>query len=161
MSDVKAVYGGTFDPVTNGHLDMIRRGAALFGALVVCVSRRGRQTLFDVDERVHLMRQAVRGIAGVSVEPFEGLLVEHARMRGARVLLRAIRGPGDYEHEMQMAFANRGMAPSLETVFLVPSVETGQISSTLVREVNALGGDVSAWVPSVVREALHAKRRGS
>jgi pantetheine-phosphate adenylyltransferase len=158
VSGIRAVYGGTFDPVTNGHLDMIRRGAALLGGLRVCVSRRGRETLFSADERVDLLRRATAGIPGVEVEPFEGLLAEHARRRGARLLLRAIRGPGDYEYEMQMTFANRGLAPGIETVFLVPSVETGLISSTLVREVHGLGGDVSAWVPEVVVAALAAKR---
>jgi pantetheine-phosphate adenylyltransferase len=153
-----AVFGGTFDPVTHGHLDLVRRGAALFDRLVVCVSARGRDTLFTLEERLALLRPLVADLPGVQVRPFEGLLVDAARRLGASALLRGIRGATDLEVELQMAQANRDLAPDLETVFLAPSAATSRVSSTLVRQVGLLGGDVDAWVAPAVAAAIAAKR---
>ena len=157
MSDVLALYPGTFDPVTFGHVDLIRRGAALFGRLEVCVSRAGKRTHFPLEKRLDLLRSAVRGIENVTVEPFEGLLVEYASARGARALIRGVRGVRDLEYEREMAFANRKLAPEIETIFLAPAPDVALVSSTLVREVASLGGDVSAWVPPEAAQALQAR----
>jgi pantetheine-phosphate adenylyltransferase len=152
-----ALYPGTFDPVTYGHLDLIRRGAGVFERLVVGVAPDAPRHHFGLDERLEMLREPCREYANVSVEPFEGLLVEHARRIGAGVLLRGVRGVRDYEYEMEMAWTNRGLAPEIETVFLAPSPEVALVSSSLVREVASLGGDVSLWVPPSVAEALEAR----
>ncbi len=157
VSSPSAIFAGTFDPVTNGHVDVVERAAAVFGQVIVSVSRGGRSTVFDVDERVALFERAVEGLENVTIEPFEGLVIGQARKHDARVLLRGIREVGDWDYEMQMAFANRDMAPEVETVFLAPSSGLARISASLVREVASLGGDVSAWVPAHVNEALRAK----
>jgi pantetheine-phosphate adenylyltransferase len=159
MSPIVAIYAGTFDPVTLGHMDLIRRGAALFQRLVVCVSAEGRATLFSAEERRKLVVEAVADLKGVEVVLFRGLLVEEARRHGARVLLRGVRGSKDLEAELPMAFANRALAPGLETLFLPPSPAHALVSSSLVREVSALGGDASAWVPPHVARALAGRRR--
>ena len=124
--------------------------------LHVAVASAGKATHFDLGRRLAMFRAevAARGLEGVDVEPFEGLLVERARELGARILVRSMRGSRDYEFEMQMAFANRDLAPEIETVFLAPSPATALVSSSLVREVASLGGDVSAWVPPAVARAL-------
>ena len=160
MNRATAAYGGTFDPITLGHLDLARRAAALFARVVVCVSAEGRATLFNGEERAALVREAVRDLANVTVVLFRGLLVEEARRQGAGVLLRGVRGAKDLEAELPMAFANRALAPGLETVFLAPQPALALVSSSLVREVVALGGDVSAWVPPVVASAV-ARRRAA
>jgi pantetheine-phosphate adenylyltransferase len=163
VRETVAIFAGTFDPVTLGHLDLIRRGALLFDRLVVCVARGGRATRFTAEERAALLNAAVEeeletgadtGASPIQVEIFDGLVVERARRHGARVLLRGIRGNQDWEGELQMAFANRGLAGEIDTVFLPPSPGMTQISASLVREVAALGGDVSAWVPAAVLRAL-------
>ena len=160
-----ALFPGTFDPVTNGHLDVIRRAAPLFDRVVVAVSTAGKATLFPVEERVALLRAALveadaKGLAHVSVAPFEGLLVEFARAQGARVLLRGVRTFQDWEYELRMVQMNRHLAPDLETVFLAPGVENAFLSSTLIREVSALGADLSGLVPAPVAAAL-ARRRAA
>jgi pantetheine-phosphate adenylyltransferase len=156
VSSAVAVYGGTFDPVTLGHVEVARRAAAIFARLIVCVSSSGRATHFDVDERVRLWRPHADAV-GASVEPFDGLLVEHAMRRGARVLVRGVRSPRDLEVETTMAFANAALAPTLETVFLPPTAATALVSSSLVREIASLGGDVGAWVPPNVADALRRR----
>ena len=161
MSARVAVFGGTFDPVTHGHLDIMVRGIRLFDQVRVCVAKEGRQTLFTPEERVDLVRAALAAAEapeGITVELFEGLMVEHARACGAQVLLRGVRDVSDLEYELQMAFANRGLAPDLETVLLPPSPGMILVSSSLVREVARLGGDVTAWVPDPVVAALEARR---
>lgn len=159
VSTKVALFAGTFDPVTNGHLDIVGRAAALFDRVVVSVSRRGRDTLFDIDERVALFSAAIEGVAGVEVEAFDGLVVEQARRHGATAMVRGIRSFQDWDYELQMAVANRGLHPGLDTVFLPPSAGLTLVSSSLVREVASLGGDVRPWVPEVVAEAI-AKKAG-
>jgi len=161
VSSQIALFAGTFDPVTHGHLDLVRRGRQLFDRVVVSVARGGRKTLFSPEERVELLLAALQDemgeTDGIQVEIFDGLVVEQARRHGARVLLRGIRGTQDWDYEMQMAFANRGLAEEIDSVFLPPSPGLAQISGSLVREVAGLGGDVSGWVPAAVVRAL-AKR---
>lgn len=149
-----ALFPGTFDPVTHGHLDLVRRGARIFDAVVVAVAEGGGRTHFALRERLRLLEGLVAPYANVDVQPFEGLLVDFARRVGADVLLRGVRGVRDYEYELEMAWANRGLAPEIETVFLAPSPQVALVSSSLVREVASLGGDVSAWVPPSVAAAL-------
>ena len=156
MSDTTAIFAGTFDPVTLGHLDLVHRARALFPRVIVSVVG-GRDTLFTGAERVSLLEEVLGGIEGVDVEAFEGLVVEHARRHGARVLVRGMRSFQDWDYELQMSFANRGLADEVDTVFLPPSPGMTNVSSTLVREVATLGGDVSAWVPPHVDAALKAK----
>ncbi|MHC4547219.1 MAG: pantetheine-phosphate adenylyltransferase [Planctomycetota bacterium] len=154
-----ALYPGTFDPVTNGHLDILRRGAGLFERVIVAVGTRvDKRTLFAPEERVTLLRAAVEDLSNVAVETFDGLVVDFAAARGARVLLRGIRKPSDYEYEAQMAVTNQRLAPGLDTVLLVASPETAFISSTLIREILQAGGSVAAFVPPDVAAALEAKR---
>jgi pantetheine-phosphate adenylyltransferase len=151
-----AVYAGTFDPVTNGHLDVLRRAAALVDRLVVAVARTGRATHFTAAERAYMIRPLVADLSNVTVEEFDGLVVDQAHRLGARILFRGLRGARDLDSEGEMGWANSCLAPGLETVFLLASPATSRISSTLVREVAALGRDVSAWVPAAVAAALRA-----
>jgi len=135
-----AVYPGSFDPVTNGHLDLINRCAPLVDRLIVAVLRNaGKQPLFTAEERVEMLRSATAGMANVEVDCFDGLLVEYARRRGASLLLRGIRAISDYEYELQMALMNRRLAPEIETVFMMAGEAYSFLSSRLVKEVIALG----------------------
>ena len=155
-----ALYPGTFDPVTHGHLDIVRRGARLFDRVVVAVGARvGKDTLFSTEERVALLREAVRELGNVSVATFAGLVVDFAAAQGAQVLLRGVRMPSDYEYEAQMAVTNHALSPGLETALLIASPDTAFISSTLIKEVLEAGGSVAAFVPSHVAAALDAKHR--
>jgi len=153
------IYPGVFDPVTLGHLDLVRRGAALFGGLVVAVHADppGKRCLFSAEERADLLRRAVADIRGVSVTLYDGLTSAFVREQGAAFILRGLRPHGDFAGEYQMAVANRTIG-GIETVFLAAETQTAAISSRLVREVAALGGDVSALVPPPVAEALARKR---
>ena len=159
MSDTTAVFAGTFDPVTLGHLDLVRRGRRMFDRVIVSVVGGGG-TLFTKEERIALLEEALDGADGVVVEGFDGLIVEHARRHGARVLVRGMRGFLDFDYELQMAFANRGLADEVDTIFLPPSPGMTNISSSLVREVASLGGDVAGWVPPHVEAALKIKQQG-
>jgi pantetheine-phosphate adenylyltransferase len=152
-----AVFPGTFDPVTNGHLDLLRRGAALFDRVVVGVSEEGKTTLFDPAERAALVEAETSGIGNVEVRRFSGLVVAFARSVGARVLLRGVRTLQDWEFELRMAHANRSLAPEVETLFLAPAAEWSFLSSSLTREVASLGGDVSSFVPPAVARALRGR----
>lgn len=155
-----AVYPGTFDPVTHGHLDLADRGRQHFDHLVMAILRNeDKEPLFSVQERVELLREAVTGWDNVDVESFDGLLVDYAKRIKASVILRGIRALSDFEYEMQMAMMNRRLAPDLEAVFLLPSEEYSFVSSRLVREVAALGGSVDDLVPPNVATAL-ARRLG-
>ncbi len=156
-----AVYPGTFDPVHNGHVDVIRRARALFDRVVVGVARESqKQPLFTLEERVQLLRASVAELDGVEVEGFEGLTVEFARRRGAVAIVKGLRS-GDLEYELRMAHINRRLAPSVETVFLPTSPEYGFVSSTLIKEVARLGGSVEGLVPDPVRRRLVERFGGS
>ena len=153
-----ALYPGTFDPVTLGHLDLIRRACSLFDRLTISVAKEsGKDTLFSVEERIALIRAAVDGLQGVEVSGFHGLLVRHASDVGASVIVRGLRAVSDFEYEFQMALMNRQLAPGVEVLFMVPGEAYTFLSSSLVREVAMLGGDVSPFVPANVAAALRSK----
>jgi pantetheine-phosphate adenylyltransferase len=155
-----AIYPGSFDPITNGHLDLISRGSKLVERLIVAILHNSaKQSLFSVAERMEMLEEVVRPYANVEVTSFEGLLVDYAAARGANVILRGIRALSDYEYELQMALMNRRLNPSVETVFLLASEAHSFISSQLVKEVASLGGNVAGLVPPAVGERM--KRRAS
>ena len=160
-----AVYPGSFDPVTNGHLDIIRRAAAVFDSVVVAVLANPRKSpLLSSDDRVAAIREALEaaGLDGgrVSVEAFDGLTVEFCRARGAGFLVRGLRAISDFEAEMQLAHNNRKLAPGIDSVFFMTSLEHGYVSSSLVKEIAAFGGDVSTMIPAAAAAALRAERQG-
>lgn len=158
MNSTLAIYPGSFDPVTNGHLDLIERGTKIFGRLIVAVLRNAdKQPLFTVEERVEMLREVTRGFPTVEVDVFQGLLVDYVRRRGAHVILRGIRAISDYEYELQMALMNRKLEPSLETVFMMPAEAYSYLSSRVVREIADLGGPLTGLVPPVVERMLRAK----
>ena len=143
MNTVKAIYPGSFDPVTNGHLDLIARGSKIFDHLVVAILRNShKDPLFTVDERLEMLTEAVSNLGNVSVATFDGLLVDFAQEQNAQAVMRGIRAISDYEYELQMALMNRRLAPSLETIFLMPDAKYSFVSSRLVKEVFELGGSV-------------------
>jgi pantetheine-phosphate adenylyltransferase len=153
-----AVYPGTFDPVTNGHLDVIERGARLFERLVVAAAvNTGKAPLFTEAERVAMLRVEVARFPNVEVDAFRGLAVEYARRRGARVILRGIRTLSDFEYEFQMALTNRTLAPDIETIFVMSNVEWSYTSSRLLKEAALMGADVSHFLPPRVNEAVRKK----
>lgn len=155
---IRAAYTGTFDPITNGHADVIRRAARMFDELIVAVSgSTSKKSIFDHTERVELAREVLADVANVTVMSAEGLIVDFARKHDVGVLVRGVRGVGDYEYEKQMAVMNRHLAPEVDTVFLAPSPEFAHISSTLVREIAFLDGRISGLVPETVAERLRAK----
>jgi pantetheine-phosphate adenylyltransferase len=159
MHTVKAIYPGTFDPLTNGHLDLIARGAKIVDHLVVAILRNSEKgvPLFTVPEREEMIFEATRGFGNVSVTTFNGLLVDFARAQGAKAVLRGIRAISDYEYEFQMAMMNRKLDPELETLFMMPAEKYTYVSSRLIKGVFQLGGDVTALVPPLVVERLKAK----
>ena len=163
MSQFTVVYPGTFDPLTNGHLDLIARGAKMAHSLVIAVLRSSTkpEALFSVEERVEMLREATAEYGNVSVMEFDGLLVDFARARGAQAVLRGIRAVSDYEYELQMALMNRKLAPDVETLFLIPAEQYTFVSSRLIKGVAKLGGDVSALVPAAVNARLVAKAQRS
>ena len=155
---VKAIYPGTFDPPTNGHLDLIARGSKLFEELTVAILNNPvKNPLFTVEERVEMLKEATSALGNVSIATFDGLMVEFARQRGAMAVLRGIRAISDYEHEFQMALMNRRLAPEIETVFLQPAGRYSFVSSRMVKEVFSFGGDVSGLVPPNVLKRLRAR----
>jgi pantetheine-phosphate adenylyltransferase len=155
VNTVKAIYPGSFDPVTNGHLDLIARGAKIFDHLVVAVLRNSsKNALFTVEERVEMLTEGVAGFGNVSVAAFDGLLVDFAREQQAHAVVRGIRAISDYEYEFQMALMNRRLSPDLETIFLMPDGKYSFLSSRLVKEVFQLGGSVEGLVPPFVIERL-------
>lgn len=154
----KAVYPGTFDPVTNGHIDLIQRGAALFDHLYVAILGNAEKTpLFSVGERVEMLEEAVKRYRKVSVTTFEGLLVDYAEKIGASVIVRGIRAVSDYEYELQMAMMNRRLSSRVETVFLMPAEAYSYLSSRLVKEISQLGGSVRGLVPREVERRLRRR----
>ena len=155
---VVAIYPGSFDPITNGHLDLIERGSALFDKLIVSILRNEeKEALFSVADRMEMLNEVVRGFANVQVGSFDGLLVHYAAECGASVILRGIRAVSDYEYELQMALMNRRLKPEIETVFLMAGEAHSFLSSRLVKEVIRLGGNISGLVPASIEGRL--KRR--
>jgi pantetheine-phosphate adenylyltransferase len=158
MRPTVAIYPGSFDPVTNGHLDLIERGTKLFDLLIVSVLKNlEKEPLFTVPERVEMLREVIRPWPNVEVDVFDGLLVNYARSRKAGIILRGIRAISDYEYELQMALMNRKLEPRLETVFMMPAEAYSYLSSRLVREVARLGGAVEGLVPRAVERRLREK----
>ena len=158
MKTSTAIYPGSFDPVTNGHLDLIERGEKMFDLLIVAVLRNTeKEPLFTVSERVEMLREVTKQWPSVEVDVFDGLLIDYARKRGAGVILRGIRAVSDYEYELQMALMNRKLEPRLETVFMLPGLTYSFLSSRLVREIARHGGPLSGLVPAIVEQRLRAK----
>lgn len=155
-----AVYPGTFDPITNGHVDILQRSLGVFDRIVVALAQNVRKApLFSIAERREMIIDAVAGDPRVEVDAFSGLLVEYCQRRGARAVIRGLRALADFEYEFQFAHMNRHLAPEVETVFLMTSEESFYVSSSLVKEVALMGGDVSRMVPPAVVAALAAKRK--
>lgn len=156
-----AVYPGSFDPITNGHLDIILRGVKIFDQLIVAVAQnRNKKSLFSIDERLELIREAVRDYPQVKVDSFTGLLVNYMTRQGARVVLRGLRAVSDFENEFQLAQMNHSMNPEMETLFMMTSVSYAYLSSSIVKEVASMGGSVDSFAPPCVREALARKFPG-
>jgi pantetheine-phosphate adenylyltransferase len=155
---VTAIYPGSFDPVTNGHLDLIARGSTIFDQLIVAVAQNlEKEPLFAVKERVEMLEAVTFEYKNVEVEVFDGLLMDYARSQGASVVIRGIRAVSDYEYELQMAMMNRKIEPDIETVFMLPAEAYSYLSSRLVKELARLGGPVKDFVPPLVVERLRAK----
>ncbi len=162
MNLVRAIYPGSFDPLTNGHLDLIERGSKIFDELIVGILRNAeKDPLFTVTERLDMLNQMVKRFDNVRVESFEGLLVDYAMQKNAKAVLRGIRAISDYEYELQMALMNRKLQPHLETVFMMPAEAYSYLSSRLVKEVFRLGGSVRGLVPELVEERLREKFHGT
>jgi pantetheine-phosphate adenylyltransferase len=155
---VIAIYPGSFDPITNGHLDLIQRGSRMFDRLIVSILRNDtKEPLFSVEERIEMLGEVLHVYPNVEVDSFDGLLVDHAAAHSATVLLRGIRAISDYEYELQMALMNRKLEPRLETVFMLPGEPYSYLSAKLVREIAQLGGPLTDLVPAVVEQKLRAK----
>ncbi len=155
-----AVYPGSFDPLTNGHVDIIERGARLFDRIIVAIAVNAEKSpMFPMAERVEIAREVFRNHPNVEVDTFQGLLVDYVQRRKANVIVRGLRAVSDFEYEMQMALMNRELAGTLETVFMMPAAQYSFISSRLIKEVFALGGKVHGLVPELVEERLRAARR--
>ena len=158
MNLVRAIYPGSFDPLTNGHLDLIERGSKIFDELIVGILRNAeKDPLFTLAERLDMLNQMVKRLENLRVDSFEGLLVDYAMQKNAKAVLRGIRAISDYEYELQMALMNRKLQPQLETVFMMPAEAYSYLSSRLVKEVFRLGGSVRGLVPELVEERLREK----
>ena len=155
---IRAVYPGTFDPLTRGHEDLVRRASTLFDAVILAVAdSRAKKPFFTLDERLDMARQVLADIGNVEVMGFNGLLIDFARQHDARVVVRGLRAVSDFEYEFQLAGMNRNLSPDMETVFLTPSEQHMFISATLVREIAMFGGDISKFVHPIVRAKLAAR----
>jgi pantetheine-phosphate adenylyltransferase len=154
----KAIYPGSFDPVTYGHIDLIKRAKEAFSELVVAVAHNPQKNpLFSVKERVEMLKKATAGMPGVTVEDFSGLVIDYAKKNKTRILIRGLRMISDFEYEFQMALTNRKLAPQIETIFLMPQESYSYISSKLLKEAASLGADLSSFVPDFVEKALKKK----
>lgn len=157
-NDRAAVYPGTFDPITYGHLDLIDRGLKIFSRIIVAVAENEpKQPLFSIEERLEMIRRSVGKRKNVEVDRFNGLIVEYARKKGAHVLMRGVRMLSDFEYEFQMALTNRKLEPGIETIFLMPNESYAYLTSRLIKETALLGADVRAYVPPYVFRCLQAK----
>ena len=155
---LRAVYPGSFDPVTYGHLDIIRRSRSLADELIVGVlNNKAKTPLFSVEERVKMLEEMTKNMPGVKIVPFEGLLVDFAKEMSAGIVVRGLRAVTDFEYELQMAQTNNKLSPELETVFLTTSLEYSYLSSTIVKEVAAFGGDISQFVPETIERRIQEK----
>ena len=154
-----AIYPGSFDPVTYGHIDVILRALKVFDGLIVAVAHNLEKTpRFTVEERIEMLEEVTSGMQGVEVGAFDGLLVDYARSKGARVIVRGLRALSDYDYEFQMALTNRKMCGEIETVFLMPSEQYSYLSSRMIKEIAELGGDISSFVPPVVVERMRREK---
>jgi pantetheine-phosphate adenylyltransferase len=154
-----AIYPGSFDPLTNGHVDIIERGARIFDSIVVAILANVEKTpLFSENERIAIIRDVFKNNPHVQVETFNGLLVDYAQRKNAHVIVRGLRAVSDFEYEFQMALMNRHLAPGLETVFMMPAEQYTYISSRLIKEVFTLGGEITGLVPPIVEDKLRAKQ---
>ena len=155
-----AIYPGSFDPLTSGHVDIIERGARIFDEIIVAILANAEKTpLFSESERVSIIRDVFKSQANVRVDTFNGLLVDYAQRQQATVLVRGLRAVSDFEYEFQMALMNRHLAPGLETVFMMPDEKYTYISSRLIKEVFSLGGEISGLVPPLVEDKLRSKQK--
>jgi pantetheine-phosphate adenylyltransferase len=155
-----AIYPGTFDPITNGHLDLLERGLKLFDKVIITVARNSaKNPLFSEEERIAFLRATTKNFRRVEVDSFQGLLVNYVRKRKAVAIIRGLRAMTDFEYELQLALMNRKLNENVETIFLMPNEKYTYLSSNIVREIARLGGDVSQFVPDVVRNALEKKRQ--
>jgi pantetheine-phosphate adenylyltransferase len=155
-----AVYPGSFDPVTYGHVDLIKRATGVFDKVIVAVAKNiQKDSLFSVDERLQMLKEVTKGIACIQIQSFDGLVIDFARQNNANVLIRGLRMVSDFEYEFQMALTNRRLAEDIETVFLMPSEGYSFLSSTLIKEAASLGADVSSFVPEFVAKRLKEKLR--
>ena len=153
-----AVYPGTFDPVTYGHIDLIKRASRIFDKVVVAVARNvSKNTLFSTEERVAMLKDAVKRIANVSVDDFDGLVVDYIKQCGSRVMIRGLRMISDFEYEFQMALTNRKLAGDIETIFMMPHEDYSYVSSKLIKEAASLGADVGTFIPRQAEKALKKK----
>ena len=155
---LRAIYAGTFDPITQGHEELLRRAAGLYDEIIIAIAdSKSKKPLFDLDERLAMTREALAAYPNARVEAFRGLLIDFARAHEARVILRGIRGVVDFEYELQLANMNRAMAPEIETIFMTPAAQYQAISSTLVREIASMGGAVAQFVSPAVLARLNEK----
>ena len=155
---LRAIYPGSFDPVTKGHLDVIRRASGLVDELIVGVlNNKAKTPVFSVEERVKMLKEVTKELPGVKIVPFEGLLIDFAKEMSAKMVVRGLRAVTDFEYELQMAQTNHKLAEDIETVFLTTSLEYSYLSSTIVKEVAAFGGDISQFVPEHVEEKIKSK----
>ena len=159
MKNIVAIYPGSFDPVTNGHLDLIHRGSKLFDKLIVAIARNldKQEALFSMDERRQMLEAMIGDLDNVEVDTFEGLLVSYCIRRNANAVLRGIRAISDYEFELQMALMNRKMEPRVETIFMMPAEQYSYLSSRIVREIAKLGGPLTGLVPAMVEERVRER----
>ena len=155
-----AVYLGSFDPVTNGHIDIIRRASKMFDHLIIAVLKNNTKTpLFTIEERVRMIREVTEDIQNVEVESFDGLTIEYCRMKNAQFMVRGLRAVTDFEYELQIAQTNRVVAPDIDTIFLTTNLKYSYLSSSIVKEIASYNGDISFFVDSRVAERIHEKMR--